>query len=454
MTASTAGPPDWRGVLREGATELESSPTVACSIGHVDGHRAVIASWDFSYKGGSFGEADATVFVAATDAAIERQLPLVTVLRSGGTRLPEGMRALVGIPRVALALRRLAATGLAHVSVADHPTTGGVWVGIGATADLRIAVEDAMVGFSGPRAVTAMTGRDLPAGANTAAAAYDAGLVDAVVPAGAVVATLGRVLGALVAEGPASEPPAGTSGGSRPATRDAWAQVTASRTAERADGHGLISSLLDDPVPLRGADATVAAAAGRLAGRRVIAVALAARRSVMPTPAGYALLSRAARLAGDLGPALVVLVDTPGADPHTEAAGLAAAIAHAMTAVLECRAPTISYVHGEGGSGGALAGAVTDVVGVGPDGWFAAMGPEGAAATLRIDPDEAARRMQITPADLLANGFGDVFVPPALAAGWLATTIDRLAAEPADQRLARRLARWSAPLPRATDSQS
>jgi acetyl-CoA carboxylase carboxyl transferase subunit beta len=144
----------------------------------------------------------------------------------------------------------------------------------------------------------------------------------------------------------------------------------------------------------------------------------------------------------------VVFVDTPGADPHTESAGLAASIATAMTAVLECASPTISFVHGEGGSGGALAGAVTDVVGVGPHAWFAAMGPEGAAATLRIEPSEAARQMQITPAELLASGFGDVYVPDGLEAGWLATTIDRLSVEPTDRRMTRRLTRWSEPLPR------
>jgi hypothetical protein len=75
------------------------------------------------------------------------------------------------------------------------------------------------------------------------------------------------------------------------------------------------------------------------------------------------------------------------------------------------------------------------------------MGPEGAAATLRIEPSEAARQMSITPAELLATGFGDVFVPDGLVETWLATTIDRLAAESPEARLARRIERWSARLP-------
>jgi acetyl-CoA carboxylase carboxyl transferase subunit beta len=413
-------------------------------IADIDGCAAVVAAWDFTHQGGSFGEADATAFVAATDIAIDRALPLVTLIRSGGTKLPEGMRALVGIPRSALALRRLRTARLAHISVADHPTTGGVWVGVGATADLRIGVDGAVVGFSGPRAVTAMTGRDLPAGANTAAAAYGAGLVDALVAPGDVTALLGRALRVLTTETPTTliQPTV-----TIPDARDAWDQVTSSRHAVRPGGRDLIRAMLTDAFPLAGADSSVAATIGHLEGRRVVAVALAAERSTMATPAGFGLLARAASLAGALDLPLVVVVDTPGADPHTESLGLAASIATAMTAVLDCAAPTISLVHGEGGSGGALAGAVTDIVGVGVDAWFAAMGPEGAAATLRIEASDAARQMKITPADLLATGFGDVFVPAGLEAGWLATTIDRLAAEPATVRLQRREARWSSALP-------
>ena len=46
----------------------------------------------------------------------------------------------------------------------------------------------------------------------------------------------------------------------------------------------------------------------------------------MPTPAGFGLLSRAAQLAGALDLALLVLVDTPGADPHTESGRLGIAL--------------------------------------------------------------------------------------------------------------------------------
>jgi acetyl-CoA carboxylase carboxyl transferase subunit beta len=402
-----------------------------------------MAAWEFANHGGSFGAADADTFIAAARTSIERGIPLVTMLRSGGTRLTEGMRALVGIPRSLLALRELRAAGLVHISVLDHPTTGGVWVAIGSQADIRIAVAQALVGFSGPRAIAAMTGAELSSGGNRAASAYDAGLVDVVVEPSGVVAMLGRALTTLTRElpQPVSVPAAGP-----PPTRDGWEQVVASRSAERPDGAALLSRLLEAPVALHGSDQTVAVRIGRLAGRRVVGVAMAATRDTMPTPAGFGLLRRAADLAGALDLGLVVLVDTPGGDPHLEAAGLVPAISGAMAAVLDTAAPSVCLVHGEGGSGGALAGAVTDVVGVGPHGWFAALGPEGAAATLRTDPPEAARLMAITPADLLAAEFADGFVPAGLELDWLATALDRLRELPVDDRLRRRRRRWGSAL--------
>lgn len=415
---------------------------VSAARASIGGHPAVVATWDFAVRGGSFGEADAATLCDAVDDAVRRRLPLVTRLRSGGTRLTEGMHALVGIPRALLALEELHAAGLPHVCVVDTPATGGVWLAVGCTADIRIGVREGVVGFSGPRVVEAMTGR-APTNAGTAQAAYGAGLLDRQVDSTAAVGAVTEALDVLAADDPAGV----RSSGARPPTAvDGWHQVVTSRTVDRPTGADLLASILSPSIPLGASDPAVTAAVGRAHGRRVVGVALAATRGAMPGPGGFRLLSRAAGLAGALDLGLLVLVDTPGADPHTEIAGLSPAIATAMAAVLACRAPTLSLVHGEGGSGGALAGAVTDVVGVGPHGWFAALGPEGAAAALRCEPAEAARLMRVTPADLLASGFADDHVPAGSEAQWLAAGLDRLRAAPASVRLERRRRRWSSPL--------
>ncbi|HVV75595.1 MAG TPA: carboxyl transferase domain-containing protein [Mycobacteriales bacterium] len=443
MSADEPRLPSWSETLAPPTEELDSSDALHSSVAEIDGRRAVFLRWDFGRHGGTFGVREAAVFEAAVRAALDRRLPLVTITRSGGTRLPEGMRALVGIPRATLALADLRAAGLPHLSVADNPTTGGVWVAIGTQADLRFAVRGATVGFSGPRVVPVMTGRELAAGANTAEAAYDAGLVDAIGNHDDAGRWLEAGLKALAGDAPeAVEAP----GHAIPPDADGAQQFLASRSVDRPSGSELIEALLDGRVELRSSDDATTAAIGRLRGRRVVAVALATCRGGMPAPAGFGLLGRAARLAGALDAALVTLVDTPGADPHTEADGLSAAIANGMTEVLITPAPTVALLHGEGGSGGALAAATTDVVGVGPHGWFGALGPDGAAAALRSTPEDAARLMRLTPAELVADGVADAVVASDTEAAWLATAIDALRAVRTEQRLARRRTRWSSPL--------
>lgn len=447
---------DWRDGLLE---RLRPLPMIAESeavhAGHIaigDGE-AIVAAWDFKVQGGSFGEAEATTYVDACRAAIEARLPLLSLMRSGGTRLQEGMRSLIGIPRAVLALNEVAAAGLPHIAVADQPTTGGVWVACGSEADVRIGVAGATVGFSGPRVVEAMTGVTLHPGANMAESALASGLLDAVTPGPEVPSLVAQLLRIFAddAPTPVTEPRV-----TLEAARGGWDQVVESREVSRPAGQELIIAMLDEWFPLRcTGDESAFAAVGRLSGRRVCTVALGRQRAGRVTPGGYGLLSRAAAIAGRLDLSLVVLVDTAGADPlpDSEAAGVARALRSAMSAVLDCRAPTVCVVHGEGGSGGALAGAVCDVVGVGGHSWFAALAPEGAAATLRMTVPEAAEVMNLTPADLVGNGFADSIAPsaPTALAPWLAMRIDGLRAMDDTQRLAHRRVRWASPLGQSPD---
>jgi acetyl-CoA carboxylase carboxyl transferase subunit beta len=355
------------------------------------------------------------------------------------------MAALVGIPRSLLALRSLADAGLPHLSVAESPTTGGVWISVVSGADLRVAVEHATIGFAGPRVVEALTGSLPGPDSHTAESAYAAGLVDAVLPRDQVAAWLGAALTALA---PGTAQPAAPSApaGREPSGGGGWEQVLRARS-RTAGGRQLLEQLLTDQVPLRArrGDETVAALLGRLDGRPVVGVAVAAELDGRPTPDGYRLATRAYRLAGRLGLPVLSLVDTPGADPGpaAEGDGIAPAMGEALDALLRCPSPTVALVHGEGGSGGALAAAAADRVLVGPDAYFAPIGPEGATAALRRPKEECADRMRITPADLLGLGFADALGGVEDLAGAVA----QLSGVPEQERLAARRLRWSAPLP-------
>jgi acyl-CoA carboxylase subunit beta len=434
------------GADRTVASEPEALRTGAGRIGDAE---FVVAAWDFAVHGGSFGEHEATAFTHACAEAAASGRPLVSLLRSGGTRLQEGMRALVGIPRALLALDRLAAAGVGHVAVVDHPTTGGVWVAVGSRADIRLGVTGATVGFSGPRVIEAMTGVTIGPGANTAESAGAAGLLDAVVRTENLVDRLVQVVSVLQPDQPST--PVATLAPIGVPDRSGWEQVVASREAVRPDGVELLTGVLADPVPLAAVDDSVAAAVGRLGGRRVVGCAVAAHRNRFVTAAGFHLLRRAAELADRLSVGLLLFVDTAGADPlpASEQGGIAGAIADAARQVLGCSGPTLSVVHGAGGSGGALAAAVTDVVAVTEHGWFAALGPEGAAAALRRPVADVAEQMGISPRELLTSGFADALAPadPGGLGAWSAARLEALHQQGREDRVRCRSERWLAPLP-------
>ncbi|HVE64514.1 MAG TPA: carboxyl transferase domain-containing protein, partial [Mycobacteriales bacterium] len=330
---------------------------VRYAIGEVGGVKVVACVWDFTAYGGSFGELDATAFGDACDLAAKYREPLVSFVRTGGTRLQEGNAALVGIARTQLALRRLASAAVPHIAVADHPTTGGVFIGVVSRADVRLAVSEATVGFAGPRVVEAVTGVPLVGDSHTAESALAAGLVDEVAPGTDMADVLGRWLRLLSA---VPDKVDDVSFIPDLVTRGGLDQVLRARTSSMPSGLSLLDQMLTDPSPLRcpDDDPTVAARLGGLPGvGTVVAIAVAATKHARPTPGGYRVLARAARLAHRLDLPVVTVIDTPGADPSAaaEAAGIASAIADSVDALLATRAPTVAVLVGEGGSGGALA---------------------------------------------------------------------------------------------------
>src|SRR5207248_4649883 len=202
-------------------------------------------------------------------------------------------------------LDRLADARVPHVAVVDQPTTGGVWVAIGARADVRIGISGATVGFSGPRVIEAMTGVSIGPGANTAETAGAAALLDAVVAESDALDRVGQIVALLQADEPTATTPPAPVG---VPDRSGWEQVEASREAGRLDGVELLDAMLPDSVALAGRDDNGALRLGRLAGRRVVAMALTSRRGRLAAVAAYEQLLRAAGLADRLGAGPGVLI--------------------------------------------------------------------------------------------------------------------------------------------------
>lgn len=117
----------------------------------------------------------------------------------------------------------------------------------------------------------------------------------------------------------------------------------------------------------------------------------ALRNFGMPRPEGYRKALRLMRLAEKFKLPVFTFVDTPGAYPGigAEERGQSEAIGHNLYAMAELKVPIITTIIGEGGSGGALAIAVADVVMMLQYSTYAVISPEGCASILWRSPDKA-----------------------------------------------------------------
>ena len=126
----------------------------------------------------------------------------------------------------------------------------------------------------------------------------------------------------------------------------------------------------------------------------------------MAKPEGYRKSQRIMKLASKLNLPLICFVDTSGAYPGKDAEerGQAEAIAQSMKVSLNCETPCISIVIGEGGSGGAIALATSDIVLMLSNSIYSVISPEGCSSILWKSGDfaeTASISLKITAKDCL-----------------------------------------------------
>ena len=105
------------------ATGEKSAVTIGAGL--IKGAPAVAMVQDFAFMGGSLGMAEGEGFVAAAQAAVARDCPMVAFTASGGARMQESALALMQLARCTLAILELRKAGLPYIVVLTDPTTGG-----------------------------------------------------------------------------------------------------------------------------------------------------------------------------------------------------------------------------------------------------------------------------------------------------------------------------------------
>jgi acetyl-CoA carboxylase carboxyl transferase subunit alpha len=192
---------------------------------------------------------------------------------------------------------------------------------------------------------------------------------------------------------------------SEPTDDEIWRSVELARHPERPYTLDYVSRILDDWVELHGDraradDSAVVVGLGSLDGRTIALIGHQKGREIKERvkrnfgsshPEGYRKAMRVMSLAERLELPLVTLVDTPGAYPGVAAEqhGQGGMIARSQALMARLNVPTVACVIGEGGSGGAIAFALSDRVLMQENAIYSVISPEGCAMILWRDAGAA-----------------------------------------------------------------
>lgn len=201
--------------------------------------------------------------------------------------------------------------------------------------------------------------------------------------------------------------------------KNAFERVHLARNPDRPYTNDLLKSIFTDFVELHGDrryadDAAIVTGFAKIDETDVAVIGQQKGRDTnqrryrnfgMPKPEGYRKALRIMHLAEKFGRPVITFIDTPGAYPGIDAEerGQAEAIAFNLREMASLKVPTIAVILGEGGSGGALAIGVGDRVLMMENAVYSVITPEGCAAILWKDADEARRAaecLRLTALDL------------------------------------------------------
>ena len=456
--------PGYEGKVEAAREKTNLNEAVVTGRGKINGYDTVIAVCDNRFMMSSMGHNMGEKIARAVERATAERLPVIIYAASGGARMQEGMISLMQMAKTSAALKRHSEAGLLYISFLTEPTTGGVTASFAMLGDIILAEPGALIGFTGPRVIEQTINQKLPEGFQRAEFQLEHGFVDQIVERKDQKKVLGLLLmmhsgeyswqkwtqesearpsvteilaetaSRLTPETEGKAPKsrrAPFSGLMRQKTldkiagrqREAWDAVRQSRSAGRLIASDYIHALFDNFYELHGDryfgdDGAIIGGLAFFDGMPVTVIGhergktpkeSMKRNFGMASPEGYRKSLRLMRQAEKFNRPIICFVDTPGAFPGigAEERGQGEAIARNLFEMSDMKVPILTIVTGQGGSGGALALAVSNEVWMMETATYSILSPEGFASILWKDAkkaSEAAKVMKMTAEDLYDLG--------------------------------------------------
>ena len=169
--------------------------------GKLHGHAVVVAAFDFSFLGGSVGQA----LIAAARLANLQDTSFNVIPASGGARMQEGTLSLIQMVRSTIAVEEIREARLPYLVVLTNPTTGGVTASFAMLGDIAIAEPGAVIGFAGSRVIEDTIREKLPENFQASENLLKHGMIDMVVSRKELRDSLGKLISLLRNTGTTAE---------------------------------------------------------------------------------------------------------------------------------------------------------------------------------------------------------------------------------------------------------
>jgi len=412
------------------AKESGELSAVLCGSASIGGNPVALVVMDSYFMMGSMGTTEGEKIARAIDRACRERLPLVVFSASGGARMQEGLCSLLQMAKISCALTQLAEAGVLFISVLTDPTTGGVFASFASQGDIILAEAGARIGFAGRRLIEETYRSPIPDDFQTADYMLQCGLIDMVITREAVRGTLANLLELHRSKRSTSRGSLRMLGhpGTRQTTAEfsTWKKIELLRRHDRPSSRQYINALISDFHELSGDrlygdDKAVIAGIGYISQTAVTVIAFERGTDIKERvecnfgcarPEGYRKAIRIARQAEKFARPVICFIDTQGADcsVDSENRGQGNAISECLMVMAQLKTPTISIIIGEGGSGGALALALTNTVAMLEHAVYSICSPEAFANILWKDPkraEEASAMMRMTAQQAFELGVCD-----------------------------------------------
>ena len=336
----------------------------------INGFDIAIGIMDPSYLAGSIGTYLIDKICNLINYANEKELPLIIFSASGGIRVQEGVKALVGMSKLSKAINDYKEKGL-FISFLTNPTYGGLNASLSMLGDIIIAENDCKIGFSGARVIEKELHQELPHNFQTTEFHYENGLIDIVVSRDKEKKMIARILEQYNNKNKTKEKIKKSLNNRVNNEKISKLELLKNiRNEKHIRPYQIVESMCSSLVEIHGDriskdDNSIKCFFAKIDDIYLNIVYVDRRNDIkenvktnfgMINPEGYRKVNRFIKLSEKMNSPIVFFVDTPGANAGYEAEknGQAVAIASLLQDISRVKVPIISFITGEANSGGAI----------------------------------------------------------------------------------------------------